>query len=212
MRLMNWQAALKRTVKNAIDLVQNCQILILGLDELWSDQAFRLCDQGHKCTYKHIQWSNWSKDKGIDRIWDPIKEEELSSSPVESPTIKRLFFPLGETNVLESSSSRLEIDERANYKSFLLDFTIKLRSKLVEMELTFSPSLDDVRSLICRSFNEDLLHSTNLDLQSQTQTRNLPQDHYILDYKIRLNTIIHSFTWKYKGESICSFINRRKLT
>ena len=86
------------------------------------------------------------------------------------------IFPLGESNLLELSSSRLETDERENYKSFLLDFTIELRSKSVETELTFSPSLDDVRPLMRRSFNEDLLHSTNPDLQSQTQMTNLPRD------------------------------------
>jgi hypothetical protein len=90
--------------------------------------------------------------------------------------LSRYFFPLGESNPLESSSSRLKTDERANYKSFLLDFTIELRSKSVEMELTFSPSLDGVRSLMCRSFHEDILHSTNPDLQSQTQTKNLARD------------------------------------
>ena len=123
--LMNWQAALKHVVKFSKILVRNSHILISDLDRLWSDQALRLRDQGRKCTYKHIQWSNWSKDKGIDRIWDPIKEEELSSSPVESPVVKRVFFPLGESNLLESSSSRLETDDRANYKSLLLDFIIK---------------------------------------------------------------------------------------
>ena len=91
--------------------------------------------------------------------------------------LSEYFFPLGESNLLESSSSRLETDERANYKSFLLDFVIELRSKLVEMELTFSPSLDGVRSLIRCSFNEDLLHSMNPDLQSQTPKTNLPRDH-----------------------------------
>jgi hypothetical protein len=47
----------------------------------------------------------------------------------------------------------------------------------MEMELTYSPLFDGVRSLIRRSFNEDPLHSTNLDLHSQTPKANLPKDH-----------------------------------
>ena len=76
----------------------------------------------------------------------------LYHSPCVSPTLittsftlvlSGYFFPLGESNPLKSSSSRLEIDERANYKSFLLDFTIELWSKWMETELTFSPSLHE---------------------------------------------------------------------
>ena len=107
--------------------------------------------------------------------------------------VKRVFFPLGETNLLESSSSRHETDENDK----LLIFPIQLHDQteiLISGNGTnLSPSLCVVRSLKCRSFNEDILRSTNLDLQSQTQTTNLPRDHEALDYEIKLNTLKHSF-------------------
>ena len=39
------------------------------------------------------------------------------------------------------------------------------------------------------------------DLQSQTQSTNLPRDHKVLDYEIKLNTLKHSFARKYKGKA-----------
>ncbi|CAF1526338.1 unnamed protein product, partial [Adineta steineri] len=41
----------------------------------------------------------------------------------------------------------------------------------------------------------------NPDLQSQTQTTNLPRDHEVLEYEIKLNTLKHSFAGKSKGKS-----------
>ena len=82
----------------------------------------------------------------------------------------------------------------------------------METDLTYSPLFDGVRSLIRRLFNEDPLHSTNPNLHSQTPKANLPKDNKIQDYKIKLNTVIHSLRQKYKGESICSLIHQRRLT
>ena len=52
-----------------------------------------------------------------------------------------------------------------------------------------SPSLGGVCSLIRHPFHKDILRSTNPDLQSQTQTTNLPRDHKILDYEIKFEYI-----------------------
>ena len=103
-RIKNWQVVLKRVVIFTKNAVQKYQSLNLDLGELCSYQAFRLYDQGRKWVYYQIWWSNRSNGKGIDRIWDPIKEEELSSSPVWSPVVKWVFLPLRETNRFELSS------------------------------------------------------------------------------------------------------------
>ena len=82
----------------------------------------------------------------------------------------------------------------------------------MEMELTSSPLFDGVQPLIHLSFNEDLLHSTNPNLHSQTPKASLPKDHKIQGYKIKLNTVIHSLRQKYKWENICSFIHQIRFT
>ena len=65
--------------------------------------------------------------RGLIRSKIQSKRKNLVLPQWSRQLLSGYFFPLGESNLLESSSSRLETDERANYKYFLLNFTIKLR-------------------------------------------------------------------------------------
>ena len=119
---------------------------------------------------------------------------------METPTVKRVFFPLRETNLLESSSSRLETDENDK----LLIFPIQIHDKtgiLISGNGTdLYPSLCVVCSSKCHSFNEDVLRSMSSDLQSQTITTNLPQDHTVLNYEIESITLKHSVARSLRGK------------
>lgn len=123
--LMNWQGALQCLWNLQEIFGRNNQVFGSDLDKWKTDQALRLCDQGRNCTKKQIQQSNHSKIKGVDRIWDPIKEKELCLPQWSHQPLSGVLILLGESNLPKSSSSRLRIDEGANFQSFLLDLTNK---------------------------------------------------------------------------------------
>ena len=112
-----------------------------------------------------------------------VDDLNLHNSMFDSgASIKQVFFPLIETNLFESSSSRLETYENDK----LLIFPIQTHDRTEIM-------MSVVCSSKCHLFNKYILRSTSSDLQLQTKTMNLPRGHTVLDYEIESNTIKHSF-------------------